>query len=55
MVKELSTNRKVAVSITDEAIFKIYLILLVAIDPGIYSASNRSVHHKHKTNYFSGE
>jgi hypothetical protein len=35
--------------------FKIYLILPVALGPGVYSASNRNEYQKHKTNNVSGE
>jgi hypothetical protein len=49
------TNRKVAGSIPDEVKFKIYLILLAALGPGVYSASNRNEYQKHKNNNVSGE
>jgi hypothetical protein len=35
--------------------FKIYLILLAALGPGVYSASNRNEYEKHKSNNVSGE
>jgi hypothetical protein len=35
--------------------FKIYLILPVALGPGIYSASSRNEYQKHKNNNVSGE
>jgi hypothetical protein len=41
-------------SIPDEVIFKIYLILPVALGSGVYSASNRNEYQKHKNNV-SGE
>jgi hypothetical protein len=34
--------RKIAGSIPDEVIVSIYLILPAALDPGVYSASNRN-------------
>jgi hypothetical protein len=37
-----ATNQKVAGSIPDEVKFEIYLILPVALGPGVYSASNRN-------------
>jgi hypothetical protein len=37
-----------------ELIFSIYLILAVALGPGVYSASNRNEYHKQKNNV-SGE
>jgi hypothetical protein len=46
---------KVAVSILDEVIFKIYLILPAALGPGVYSASNRNEYQEHKNNNVSGE
>jgi hypothetical protein len=49
-----ATNRKVTGSIPDEN-FKIYLILLDALGPGVYSASNRNEYQKHKNNDVSGE
>jgi hypothetical protein len=52
-LRHYATNRKVAGSIPDEVIVKIYLIL-TALGPGIYSASNRNEYQKHK-NYVSGE
>jgi hypothetical protein len=33
----------------------IYLILPAALGPGVYSASNRNEHQKHKNNNASGE
>jgi hypothetical protein len=42
-------------SIPDEVIFKIYLILLAALGPGVYSASNRNEYQKHKNSNVSGE
>jgi hypothetical protein len=48
----LQTGR--SVSIPDEAIFLIYLILPAAQGPGGYSASNRNEFQKHKNNV-SGE
>jgi hypothetical protein len=50
-----ATNRKVAGSIPDEVNFLIYLILPTALDPGVYSASNRNEYQKHKNNNVSGE
>jgi hypothetical protein len=50
-----ATNRKVAVSIPDEVIFSIYLILPAALDSGVYSSSNRYEYQKHKNNNVSGE
>jgi hypothetical protein len=38
----------------DEAIFLIYKILLAALGPGVYSASNRNKYQKQKNNV-SGE
>jgi hypothetical protein len=35
--------------------FKIYLILPVALDPGVYSASNRNEYWKHLKKNVSGE
>jgi hypothetical protein len=35
--------------------FSIYLILSAALDPGVYSASNRNEYQKHKNNNISGE
>jgi hypothetical protein len=35
--------------------FKINLILMAALDPGVYSASNRNEYQKHKNNNVSGE
>jgi hypothetical protein len=51
-----ATNRKVAGSRPDEAneFLSIYLILPVALGPGVYSASNRNEYQKHKNNV-SGE
>jgi hypothetical protein len=37
-----------------EQFLSIYLILLAALGPGVYSASNRNEYQKHKNN-FSGE
>jgi hypothetical protein len=37
-----ATSCKVAGSRPDEVNFPIYLILLTALDPGVYSASNRN-------------
>jgi hypothetical protein len=42
-----ATNQKVAGSIPDEVNFLIYLILPVALGPGVYSTSNRNEHQKH--------
>jgi hypothetical protein len=36
----------------DELIFSIYLILLAALGPGVYSASNRNEYQKQKNNVF---
>jgi hypothetical protein len=49
------TSLKVADSIPDENdFFLIYLILPVALGPGVYSASNRNEYQKQKNNV-SGE
>jgi hypothetical protein len=50
------TNLKVAGSRPDEVndFLSSYLILPVALDPGVYSASNRNEYQKHKNNV-SGE
>jgi hypothetical protein len=56
----LSTSRKIAGSRPDEvngfsqSFFLIYLFLLAALGPGVYSASNRNEYQKQK-NYVSGE
>jgi hypothetical protein len=51
VIKAVATNRKVAGSILDEVVFfLIYLILLAALGPGVYSASNRNECQKHKNN-----
>jgi hypothetical protein len=42
-------------SIPDEVIFSIYLILLAALGPRVYSASNRNEYQKRKNNNVSGE
>jgi hypothetical protein len=40
----------------DEVNFLIYVIILpAALDPGVYSASNRNEYQKHKNNDASGE
>jgi hypothetical protein len=51
-----TTGRKVAGSSSDEIItyFSIYLILLAALGPGVYSSSNRNEYQKLKNNV-SGE
>jgi hypothetical protein len=46
-LRHWATNQKVAGSITDEVNFYIYLILPVALGPGVYSASNRNEYQKH--------
>jgi hypothetical protein len=38
-----------------EYVSELYLILPAALDPGVYSASNRSEYQKHKNNNVSGE
>jgi hypothetical protein len=55
-LRHYATSRKVAGSRPDEvnAFFSIYIILLAALDPGIYSASNRNEYQKQK-NKVSGE
>jgi hypothetical protein len=45
-------NRKVASSRPDEVIFLIYLILLAALNPRVYSISNKNEYQKQK-NHFS--
>jgi hypothetical protein len=52
-----ATSRKIAGSRPDEvnAFFSIYLILLAALGPGVYSASNRNEYQKQKNNNVSGE
>jgi hypothetical protein len=35
--------------------FLVYLILLAALSPGVYSACNRNEYQKHKNNNVSGE
>jgi hypothetical protein len=52
---ELRKVRKVAVSIPDEVNFEINLILLAALGPGVYSASDRNEYQKHKNNNVPGE
>jgi hypothetical protein len=42
-----ATSRKVAGSRPDEVKFYIYLILLAALSPGVYSASNRKEYRKY--------
>jgi hypothetical protein len=43
-------------SIPDEVIFfLIFLILPVALGPGVYSDSNKNEYRKHKNNSVSGE
>jgi hypothetical protein len=51
-----ATSRKVAGSRPDEAneFFSVYPIFSAALDPGVYSASNRNEYQK-QTNNFSGE
>jgi hypothetical protein len=51
-----ATSRKVAGSRPDKVngFFPIYLILLAALGPGVYSASNRNEYQKQKNNV-SGE
>jgi hypothetical protein len=49
------TNQKVAGSRPDEVNdFYHYLILPVALGPGVYSASNRNEYQKHKNNVSGG-
>jgi hypothetical protein len=50
-----ATSRKDAGSRPDEVNFSIYLILPVALGPGVYSASNRNEYQKHKNNNVSRE
>jgi hypothetical protein len=55
-LRHCATNRKVVSSIHGEVIFfLIYLILLAALGPGVYSASKRNEYQKHKNNNVSGE
>jgi hypothetical protein len=54
-LRHCATNWKVAGFIPDEVIFYIYLILLAALGPGVYSASNRNEYQKQKNNNVSGE
>jgi hypothetical protein len=55
VVKAYAT-REDAGSISDEVIFfSICLILPAALEPGVYSASNRNEYQKHKNNNVSGE
>jgi hypothetical protein len=50
-----ATSRKVVVSRPGEVNdISIYLIFPAALDPGVYSASNRNEYQKHKNNV-SGE
>jgi hypothetical protein len=49
------TSRKVAGWRPDENdFFSIYLILLAALDPGVYSVCNRNVYEKHKIMFLGG-
>jgi hypothetical protein len=54
VVKALCCRLKVVGSRPDELNLSIYLILLVNLDSGLYSASNRNEYQKHKNNV-SGE
>jgi hypothetical protein len=47
-LRHYATSRKVAGSTPDYVNFYIYLILLAALGPGVYSASNRNEYQKHK-------
>jgi hypothetical protein len=49
-LRRYATSLKVAGSIPDEVIdfFSIYIILPVALDPGVYSASNRNEYQEKK-------
>jgi hypothetical protein len=47
VVKALCYKPEGRGSIPDEANFLIYLILPVALGPGVYSASNRNEYQKH--------
>jgi hypothetical protein len=46
-IRQYTTNRKVAGSISDEVNFYIYLILPAVLGPGVYSASNRNEYWEH--------
>jgi hypothetical protein len=54
-LRHYAANRKVTGLISDEVNFEIYLILLPALGPGVYSASNRNEYQKHKNNNVSGQ
>jgi hypothetical protein len=52
-LRHYATNRKDAGSIPNEVIefFSIYLIVPAALDPGVYSASNRNEYRKQKKKF----
>jgi hypothetical protein len=56
LTRRYVTNRKVSGSRPDEVndFLSSYLIIPVALGPGVYSASNRNEYQKHKNNV-SGE
>jgi hypothetical protein len=47
-LRHYATNRIVASLIPNEVNFYSYLILLAALGPGVYSASNRNEYQRHK-------